>query len=358
MKLKGVVIASAFIVAISISFLIRNKPLGSDYIMQSSSARIKIGDVDRYRMPTVFPRFQHENPQLSVNQVLPEIENEEKTEDALKIAGYFKKINGETLKYLRFLDRRFQKSTDLEEYMEQVLRYLKTQLSPADAERAFDIYTSYLDCEMELETESAQWDHPVNAEGRLELLVRIQDFRRQFLGADLADALYGIEVKSNEYSMRRSIIAANEDLYGIEKEELIERLNTDMWGEKAELMEKRVEPYQRYRQKIDLYSKDFSEISKDEKDEMILAFRESIFSDEIVERLEKIDAQISAEKMLEREYFDDESEILANDQLTEVQKTTAVDRLREEIFEGESESFLRRENIRKGLEQLINDGPR
>ncbi len=76
MRLKGVVIALAFIVAISISFLIRNKPLGSDYIMQSSSDRIKIGDVDRYRMPTVFPKFQHENPQLSVNQALPEIEKE------------------------------------------------------------------------------------------------------------------------------------------------------------------------------------------------------------------------------------------------------------------------------------------
>lgn len=357
MRIKSVVIALVCMVLISVSFFTRNKSLDSDYIMKSSSVHIKIKDVDRFNTPTVYPTFQDENSSYSENQALPEINKEKNTEDALIISGYFKTINGETLKYLRFLHRNFRKSKNLKEHLQHVLRYLESQLSPADAKRAYDIYASYLDCEMALETKLAQWNQPTDAEDMLESLARVQEIRREFLGDDLADALYGTEVKSKEYSVRRSVIVADEDLYGIEKEELIEQLNADMWGEEAGLVETGgKQPYQRYREKINLYSKDFSEISKDEKEEMIFAFRNTFFPEEIVERLENVDAQISAENQQEAAYFQKESEIMMDARLSEEQKSAAIDELQDEIFEQNAESFRRRENIRKGLEQLIEDG--
>ena len=44
---------------------------------------------------------------------------------------------------------------------------------------------------------------------------------------------------------------------------IYEQLNQDMWDDEAELIESVPKPYHRYRQKLALYSKDFSELTEE-----------------------------------------------------------------------------------------------
>jgi lipase chaperone LimK len=187
-------------------------------------------------------------------------------------------------------------------------------------------------------------------------LKQIQQFRRDRLGVELADKLFGADVKAKEYAFRRADIVGDKLLYGEAKEDMLKQLNEDMWGEDADAVEKHPNDYNRYKEKLLIYKKDMDEIDSDElRQKKIKEFRNEFFTPEVVKRLDKVDQQIVAEKQNNDDYREKEKKILENTGLTEETKNKKIEALQNEMFGEEADAFRRRENMRIGLEKMIQE---
>lgn len=269
------------------------------------------------------------------------------------IREYFRDniVGDRTLKYFKHLEMRFKDFKSLEDHFAAVYKYLKLQLPAEDAERLFEMYKKYLKCEIDLAELIKKWGAPVSAEQMLSLLARAQEYRRDVLGDELADNLFEAGVKSKEYAVRRSMIALDSDLYGKEKEALIDELNEDMWGDEADTVGNYPKPYTQYREKLALYRKDMSEMaSQEEKDSLIKSFRENIFPEEVVARLEAVDTKMREDKAKEEEYRIEEAAVIENSGLSDNEKEARIRALQSRHFE-DPEAFRRLENKRKALEK-------
>lgn len=261
-----------------------------------------------------------------------------------------------TFKYFKHLEHLFRKSTSLGEHFEQVRQYLFAEFSESEAQKLFETYKNYLTCEMDLLEEFRNLTSAKSTEEAIRTLKQIQEFRRDRLGVELADKLFGADVKAKEYAFRRADIIGDNSLYGSAKEDLIKQLNEDMWGEDAQNIEKHPNDYNRYKEKIKVYKKDFDEIESEEmREAKIKEFRNEFFTPEIVKRLEGVDDQIAAEKQNEKDYREKERILLEDTKLTKATKDKKLIELQNEKFGEESDAFRRRETMRIEREKLIRE---
>ncbi len=259
-----------------------------------------------------------------------------------------------TLRYFKFLSYKFRKAKNMAEHLEMVKAYLDKHFPPKEAQILFDTYQKYLQCEIDLADEYKNFGTATTTEEALAILKRIQDFRRQRLGTELADKLFGAEVKAKEYALRRAQIILRDDLYGEEKEALIAKLNQDMWGDEADKVEKHPNPYNRYQEKLKIYQKDLAELpSEEEKKAKIDEFRKEFFPPEVVAKFDEIDKQVEQEKQKEEDYKSREAAILEDQNLSQEEKQQEIQKLQDEMFGKDADAFRRRLAIERGREEFI-----
>lgn len=257
------------------------------------------------------------------------------------------------LKYFRFLQSKYSSATNLADHCSEVWKYLISVMPQKEAEIIYAKYKKYLDCEIELAKKISEFGQPKTLDEILDRLSKVQDFRRKMLGEEMADGLYGAEIKAREYSLRRGSIVNNNELYGVEKENSLKELTSDMWEENAEQVQSVQTPYNKYREKLEIYSKDLNELgSEEEREEKIAEFRKQFFSADTLARLEDVDLQIKSEKASESQYREKEAEISTSANLSEKDKKEAIESLQTRYFGEESEAFKRREAIRQGGEEI------
>ncbi len=262
-----------------------------------------------------------------------------------------------TLNYFKHLEHKFRKSQTMGDHLEQVHEYLLSEFSEPEAEKLFEIYQKYLQTEMDLVSEFNNLSQVRTPEEAIAILRRIQEFRRERLGVELADKLFGADVKSKEYAFRRASIVANDDMYGSDKETQIEKLNQDMWGDEAQDVEKHPNSYNRYQEKIKIYEKDFDEMASEEaREQKIKEFRNEFFSPEVVGRMEAVDQEISQDQQKEENYRQAEQKIMADTEIAPEEKEQRIKSLQQQTFGDEADAFQRRENMRKELERLKSEG--
>lgn len=261
--------------------------------------------------------------------------------------------NTDTLRLFKHLQMMFKDSTDIDDHLSKIRDYLASQFPADEAAALFEFYSRYLHCEIDMMDARKHWDIPGGTHGMIETLRKAQEFRRERLGTEVADALFGVEIKAKEYALRRAAIVNDTSLYGVEKESILADLNDDMWGEDADQVDSIATPYNSYREKIKMYQKELSELGSDEeKSAMIRTFRQEIFSPDAVERLEEVDTTIAREKETEKEYMRSEQEILADPTLGEVEKKQAIEDLQHEFFGDQgAEAYQRRETMQNELEK-------
>jgi len=280
-------------------------------------------------------------------------------EPELDIRGIFGEglINSyTTLKYFKHLEHLFRKSTTLGEHFDEVKKYLFAEFSEEEAQILFETYKNYLQCEMDLLEEFRNLTSARSTEEAIQTLKQIQDFRRDRLGVDLADKLFGSDVKAKEYAFRRADIVGDEALYGQAKEDLLKQLNEDMWGEDADAIEEHPNDYNRYKEKLLIYKKDLEQIeSEEERQAKVKEYRTEFFTPEVVKRLDDVDMQIASEKQNEVNYREEEKKILENTGLTEETKNKKIEKLQSEMFGEEADAFRRRETMRLELEKMIQE---
>jgi lipase chaperone LimK len=262
-------------------------------------------------------------------------------------------VTAETLNLFRSLEQQFAEKSinDLNEHFNKVRQYLNSQFDESEATRLFDIYQKYMKCQIKISNGGKYEVKNQDPRYLLSLLYTIQNFRREELGKETADALFGSEVKESEYSLRRALIIGDNTLYGKEKESRLQKLKMDMWDGEAVSMPEDSNPLNRYQFKMQLYQKDFSELGKKEREIKTEDFRKEFFTKEQIERLNEVDAQITKEKQDMEHYHAAEQNILNLRDITPEEKDKRIKLLQYKFFGKEAESFRRREAMRKALEK-------
>jgi lipase chaperone LimK len=328
---------------------------------------ISLEDVQKARTPLPFEKGGKEDvasSEVSGNQDMEKDDTRHKLspEDLKKIFSEGLINSHTTLKYFKHLEHMFRKNANIDEHLDQVKKYLFSEFSEAEAQELFDTYKKYLACEIALLEQYRHFSNVKSMDEAIEMLKKIQEFRRSRLGVELADKLFGADVKAKEYAFRRADIVGNDALYGKEKEELLKKLNEDMWGNDAKAVEK-FEPdtpiaWQRFNEKQAIYKKDFDELgSQEAKEAKVKEYRADFFSPEVVKRLEEVDQQIAVEEQTETVYRDKEKSILDDKSISEDEKKQKVEALQNQMFGQEADAFRRRETMRMELEKMAAEHP-
>lgn len=256
--------------------------------------------------------------------------------------------SGTTLHYFTWLGHEYRRAASRQEHLVQVKARIFSQFPPDEAGQLFATYQQYLDCEIAVADLTSDFGAVTSAEEGLALLREVQDFRRDFLGRELADKLFGERVKEKEYSVRRGAIINDRTLYAEEKQEQLERLAQDMWGESdaLEMSSHKTNAYTRYQEALAINQKDLDEI--DEETDRLAAIadiRNEYLSPEAVERIKTMEQQQAAQQQQEQAYFAAEKRVVEDTTLSEDDKDEKIESLRQEMLGDQAEAMKRREAI-------------
>ena len=356
---QAVALIGIFVLFLLIGYWLFPKDTQQTEYIFDKSYNISLEDVKKSRKSLPRNKFTPESTPLNSSpeeSVQDTIAQQDPGLDLRKIFGEGLINSYTTFKYFKHLEHLFRKSTTLGEHFDEVKKYLFAEFSQTEAQTLFETYKNYLQCEMDLMDAFRNLTSAKSTEEAIETLKQIQDFRRDRLGVELADKLFGADVKAKEYAFRRADIVGDKALYGKAKEDMLSQLNGDMWGEEANAIEEHPNDYNRFKEKLLIYEKDLAEIESEEiRQAKIKEYRTDFFTPEVVKRLEKVDNQIMAEKQNKIDYREKEKKILDNTGLTEETKNQKIETLQSEMFGEEADAFRRRENMRIGLEKMIQE---
>ena len=257
------------------------------------------------------------------------------------------KINGTTLSFLDFIMNKFPDASSFDEHFEQVKEYLYSVLPADEAEKMLSLYKRYIQYQRNMERDVLKWDNPKDTASAIKYLQKLQEFRREQLGDELAEALFGPDVKVKEYQIRRNGIVSDKNMYGADKEAELKKLDANMWGDEAAQSDQLQKPYDTYMDTLAMYKKDFSEMSEAEQQAKTKEFRNQNFTPEVVKRLEDVDKVIASDKQKESSFREKESVIQNDPSMSADDKAKKIIDLQNQTFGEEAESFRRMEEIRK-----------
>lgn len=342
-------------------------PKGSgqtEYIFDKSYD-IELADVHKSRKPIDFDGPEKQQPNALQPESAGETDDPEDAEappeNSVDLRALFSEglINSyTTLKFFKHLEHKFRKSTTLGEHFDSVKKYLFSEFSEEEAKKLFDTYKAHLQCEMDLMKEYKNVSGVQTPEEAIDMLKQIQAFRREQLGKELADKLFGTEVKAKEYAFRRAAIVKDRTLYGEEKEKQLARLNEAMWGDESAKVDAHRNPYNQYQEALQIYQKDLNEAESEEtRQAKLRKLRQKHFSAEVADRFEEIDQQMAEEAEREENYRKQAKAITSDEALSEEEKKKRIEKLQIKIFGEDADAFRRREAIRKGREKIKKESP-
>jgi lipase chaperone LimK len=341
------------------------KDTGQPEYIFDKSYDIELADVHKSREHIDFDELANNSsdaaPPSSTQQTDDAEAMEAPPEDGIDLRALFSEglINSyTTLKFFKHLEHKFRKSTTLGEHFDSVKQYLFSEFSETEARKLFNTYKEYLQCEMDLLEEYKHFSGVQTPEEAIDMLKQIQAFRRQRLGKELADRLFGTDVKAKEYAFRRAAIVRDNTLYGREKEERLAELNKDMWGDESAAVDAHRNAYNQYQETLQIYQKDLDEAASEAaRQKKLRQLREEHFSPEVVAKFEEIDQQMDEAAEREKTYREQAGAIESNEALSEAEKEKRIRNLQSEVFGEDAAAFRRREAIRKGREEMKKRSP-
>ena len=259
-------------------------------------------------------------------------------------------VNAYTVRFFKFLETQIE-FTSMDDHLKAVKAYLYSKFPPLQAQEMFALYRKFLDYEIQIHEKAKAWGQPKTAEELLRYLQSVQDYRRDIFGKEIADAMWGAEVKAHEYTIRKNGIKNDPNLYGAEKERRISHLKEEMWGADAVRLEDAPqtdsERYEVYQEKQELYQKDLQQLTEYEKLRKIKEFREKYFTAEQMAKLEQVDREMEHERLRESDYYAKEKAILNDFSLSDEKKALAIQELQNSLFGEDADALRRRINIQK-----------
>ncbi len=266
--------------------------------------------------------------------------------------------SGTTLHYFTWLGHEYRHAASREDHLAQVRERIFSQFPPDEAGQLFARYKQYLDCEIAVADLVTRFGPVTSTEKGLALLREVQEFRRDYLGRELADNLFGERVKEKEYSVRRTAIINDSSLYAEEKQEQLDRLTQDMWGESDALESSfhKTNAYTRYREALAINQKDLDEIDGEaDRQAAIDDIRHQYLSPDAIERIQAMERQQTEQQQQEQAYHAAEERISEDTTLSEEDKAEQIDRLRQEMLGDQAEAMKRRETIESTRQKRLRE---
>jgi lipase chaperone LimK len=265
-------------------------------------------------------------------------------------------VNEHTMNFFIYLDEICKSAADLADNLGKARQYLYSILPPETASKMLNLYETYLNYQIGLQDKLKEWGMPTTPYESLEHLARLQDYRREIFGKEIADIIFGASVEAQEYTIRRNAIFYDDNLYAAQKEQLLRELNNEMWGDEL-TADVNIPEYTRYQEKLQFYKKDISELrTEEEKQAFLEHLRMEVFNPVQRQRLEEVDRAIAEEEMIKEQYFAKEKEILNDPNLSEKEREKRIRELQDATFGEEADAFRRRQAIQKGAEEFIKKG--
>lgn len=274
----------------------------------------------------------------------------------VKESGYFTGniVNKHTIRFFKYMQYMF-KDKNYEDHLMAIKEYLLTVMSPDEAEKMMELYRKFLEYENKVAMLLNQAGQMKNIDDYLQVLKSIRKVQVESFGEDYADILFGAEMKAQEYPLRRNSIINDDKLYGKEKEEMINELNREMWGDKASEIESSAKPYAKYREKLNIYNKDMNEMSESGRKEKIKEFRESIFPPDVVDRLNEVDEQLASDEQRDRNYRNAYEQIASDNNLTDAERKEKIYNLQNSVYGDQADAIRSIENMERGKGELLKE---
>ena len=265
-------------------------------------------------------------------------------------------VNEHTMNFFIYLDEICKSAVGLADNLEKARQYLYSVLPSETAGSMLKLYETYLNYQIGLQDKFKEWGMPTTPNESLEHLVKLQEYRREIFGKEIADIIFGASVEAQEYTIRRNAIFYDANLYAAQKEQLLKELNNEMWGDEL-IADVDVPEYTRYQEKLQLYKKDIEDLrTEEEKQAFLQHLRMEVFTPVQRQRLEEADRTIAEEEMIKEQYFAKEKEILNDPNLSEKEREKRIRDLQDATFGEEADAFRRRQAMQKGAEELIKKG--
>ncbi len=182
-------------------------------------------------------------------------------------------VNRDSVDYFRFLQTHFNEGSSLQENTALIHQHLLTTLPKDKGEELFALYQKFVDFEFSVGEKTKGWKMPESANETLELIKKMQQLQQQHFGVETADLLFGGELKTMEYTARRSGILNDQTTSGAAKEALLNKLAVDMFGTDANKLDAQKNPYNLFEEKLLIYKNDLDKLGPTEKEKMINELR-------------------------------------------------------------------------------------
>lgn len=259
-------------------------------------------------------------------------------------------VNHDTLQFFRFMDDLFKDAGDVQECFEKARLYLDSVFPPAQAQQMLELYQTYVNYQVEMQTKMKEWSIAGASPEALDNLARIREYRRAVFGKENADLIFGASEKADEYAIRRRMILADGAMFGFEKERRLGILNEMMWGGETMPFDVNLTSYARYQEKLNLYGRDLSDArSAAEKEATLEKIRREMFTPEELQRMDDAKRYSAREAQVRDEYYAREKDI-RNSNLEQETKDSQIRDLQNQTFGAEADAFRRQEAITRGLE--------
>lgn len=249
-------------------------------------------------------------------------------------SSYFAKnvANRYTVDYFNFMMKKFR-NDDFGKHLDSVHDYIFSNINPPEkAERMFELYRQYVDYQKELYVNQNRYTDQETPDGKLAGLRDLQEFRRKRFGDETADALFGVEVKSAEYAIRRQALVTDTPLDGPEKERKLAELRREMWGSESEGVDELQSPEYRCDEKLRIYEQDLARMSEADREAKIREIRSEFYPPEQVARMEGADRQVKAMRDREAGYARESREIIGNGSLSQSEKEGKLRELHRRVY--------------------------
>jgi len=270
-------------------------------------------------------------------------------------SSYDKVINENTVRIFKKLRTKFKDVRSIDELCKKVYDHFLANHSQEDADILFKVFKAYLNCEFSMIEKSSKWKVPNTAEGLQQYIDKALNFRKDALGDDFADRLYGIEHKKLSYKIQKAIIAKDPNLYGHEKDKMIESLAFDLWGNEYEeaLHSESPRPYDAYKEKLALYKKDFEEMDEDQKNRIINEFKQEMLSPKLIKNLEEAEKKHKEASKQGNVYLETKKAILDDKELSSTEKDEKIQNLQRNIFGKNIEAVQRAESLTQKMKEAM-----
>jgi lipase chaperone LimK len=265
-------------------------------------------------------------------------------------------INSDTINYFKHLSVLFPGVSSMDGHFDKIYEYLLGKYPKEQADALFKTYKKYFKCETDLKYERVSWGTPKTADDWLAYLKRTYDFRLNSMGDNVGALLFGEEYKQLSYKIKKTKIIKDDSLYGADKEKFLEMLASETYGDQYQsaVSGDVNTAFDMYKLKLDLYKKDFEEMTEEEKKAKINEFRNELLSPELVSNLEAAEKKTAEGKKRYESYKEQESSIMQDPDLDDDQKAEQIKELQNNTFKGYADAFRRGQALRQATQEAAN----